>query len=212
MTRTTLLFLVASLCAAPASAVIQRIYPLADIIADSQIILFGKVNQGGSGLVKIGVERAAKGKFGDTSLRITTSTARAKDAQALRRRLAVGTPVVLFVAQAGAKRAGFGYSEGTWFHIEQEPPAAQADWRLVGAEPYLVRTFRGPTDSLKRIVLGVLSGKLKAPAPDPTAKPALEAPPPQKREPEPPNRGRWPTPVGRTAGVLCCAHAPNVSS
>lgn len=212
MTRTTLLFLVVSLCAAPASAVIQRIYPLADIIADSQIILFGKVNQGGSGLVRISVERAAKGKLGETSLRITTSTARANDAQALRRRLAVGTPVVLFVAQAGAKRIGFGYAEGMWFHIEQDLPAVQAGWRLVGAEPYLVRTFRGSTDSLKRIVLGVLSGKLKAPAPDPTAKPAPEAPPSQKREPEPPNRGRWPTLVGQTAGVLCRAYMPNAGS
>lgn len=212
MTRTTLLFLVPFLCAAPASAVIQRIYPLADIIADSQIILFGKINQGGSGLVKIGVERVAKGKLGDKSLRIATPTARAKDAQALCRRLAVGTPVVLFVAQPGTKRIGFGYADGTWFHIEQDPSAAHADWRLVGAEPYLVRTFRGSTDSLKRIVLGVLSGKLKAPAPDPTAKPAPEPPPSQKREPEPPNRGRWPTPVGQTAGVLCYAYVPDATS
>ena len=204
MARTILLVLTASLCAMPASAVIQRIYPLADIIADSHTILFGKVNQEGPELVKIGVERAAKGKSGDTSLTIATSTARAKDAQALRRRLAAGTPVVLFIAQTGAKRVGFGYADGTWFHIEQESGAAQTDWRLVGAEPYLVRTFRGPTESLKRTVLGVLSGKIKAPAPNPNAKPGLG--------PEPRNEGRSPKPAGLAVGVLCLTQALSASS
>ncbi|MGQ9523363.1 MAG: hypothetical protein ACUVTZ_00845 [Armatimonadota bacterium] len=173
---------------------IQRLYPLADVIADSQIILFGKVNRTHPEYIRIGVERVAKGRHSDSSVSIVTSTVRATDAQILRRKLAADAPVVLFIVQTGAKRVGLGYTEGIWFHIEQELTSAYPDWKLVGAEPYLVRTYRGPTEDLKKTVLGVLAGKVKAPPPDPQAVPHEQPRPSGKQKQKPPPKGgRTPT-------------------
>ncbi|MGV3723517.1 MAG: hypothetical protein ACO1SX_21690 [Actinomycetota bacterium] len=159
---------------APAGAVIKRLYPLADIIADADIILVAKVSARDRRVHRVTLSPTAALKGSAGRHRLTVALAGGDDkAQVpiLEERLPPGRPVILF---GKTKRFMLGYTNGTWFRIAE--PQGKTPWQFVHLEVYLPRTFRGSTESLHQTVSAVLAGASKAPDPNPNIKPGYGPP------------------------------------
>src|SRR5262249_38705682 len=107
------------------------------------------------------------------------------------RRVAPGLPLVVFVLPRGGPRgppwAGFAYTSGTWFQLHGVKGDGDAvRWSFLHCEPYLRRTYHGETVDLRQVVLDQLTGKMKAPDPDPKVEPGLG---PEVKPAEQPKRG-----------------------
>src|SRR5262245_34632875 len=101
------------LCATPAGAVITRLYPLADIIADADVIAAVKVTASSAKEHQIVVTRSAalKGRPGWTTARFRLSGGDDRaQLPVLETRLSRGRTVLLFVKKG---RFALGYVEGT---------------------------------------------------------------------------------------------------
>ncbi len=171
MTRRALLLLLPVVAAAPAGAVITRLYPLADVVRDSDVIMALEVSARDPGKQHATLKRARLLK-GQTAwsgglLKLTSGDDKSQ-VPVLHARLAPKRRVLVFAR--GGKMA-LGYVEGTWFRAVPAP-GSRTDWQLVHLEPYLRRTFRGPSAELEKAVGDGLAGK-KLPAPDPKVKPGV---------------------------------------
>lgn len=170
--RTLLLWLCVFICAAsPVGAVITRIYPLADIIADADTMVTVRVASSNRRTHTVTVARAAelKGKAGWTRARwVLAGGDDRTQLPIIRTRLARGRTVVLFVKK---QRFALGYVEGTWFRLAPPKDEGQGVWKFVHLEVYLRRTFHGSSADLQRTVTDVIAGRGTAPPPDPEVKP-----------------------------------------
>lgn len=157
--------------ALPAWAVITRLYPLADVIADADTIAAVRVVSVDSRTRRVTLTRTADLK-GKTAWNRTVWGLNGGDERAQRpviqARLARGRTVVLFVKKA---RFALGYVEGTWFRLAPPKEEQKGPWQFVHLEIYLRRTFHGPSADLQHIVTDHLAGRKAAPPPDPDAKP-----------------------------------------
>ncbi len=154
----------------PAGAVITRLYPLADVIAGADTIVVARITTRDTRQQTAGlkVTEALKGKPAGATFRVRLAGANDKtQAPVLLQRLKPGRTVILF---GKARKFTLGYVEGTWFRLA-EPTGPAQPWQFVHLEVYLRRTFRGAGAELQRTVVGVLNGKMKAPAPDASVKP-----------------------------------------
>jgi len=164
---------VALLAAVPAAAVIQRLYPLGDILADADMVVAARVEGLDRRRHVATVRRvsALKGQPAWTTARFRLAGGGDRSQVAvLEARLAPGRSVVLF---GKTRRFLLGYAEGTWFRIAAPADERRGPWQFVHLEPHLRRTFRGRTAELQQTVRDVLSGKKTAPAPDVHARPGF---------------------------------------
>lgn len=114
------------------------------------------------------------------------SDARGKKGVAdLRKRLAEGLPIVLFVSQQRSKKyLGIAFSNGTWFSLVNSNPAKEP-WEFSHVEPYLRRTYAGTTADLRQICIDDLAGKKEPPPLNKDEKPGLGP----ELKPEPKQKG-----------------------
>lgn len=158
----------------PAGAVIRRIYPLADIIADADLIATMRVSARDKKTHRITLAAGSVQKGPAAPARLVIRSAGGDDVKqgsALEARLSPGRSVLLF---AKTKRFAIGYVEGTWFRLAE--PKDGDLWQFVHLEPFLTRTFQGSSAKLQQVVTDAISGKTPAPAPNPEVKPGIGAP------------------------------------
>jgi outer membrane protein assembly factor BamB len=158
---------------------INRLTPLKGVMEEAQHILTVKVERVDAArpAMILAVEEDLKGKAPFRRLPVNLQgdreAARHGHTPQLLKRVAPGLPLVLFVRQRDKDFTAFAYSNGTWFQMA----GAQADdgvrWSFTHCEPYLRKTFKGPTAELRRVVVDALAGKQKPPAPDAKEKPGL---------------------------------------
>jgi hypothetical protein len=93
----------------------------------------------------------------------------------LLKRLAKDLDLVMFASKRGKRYTAFGYTNGTWFQMiaQAEEDPAKVRWGLTHCEPYLRRTFKGTTETLKQVVQDGLANKKKPPEPDANEPPGL---------------------------------------
>lgn len=157
-----------------ADAVIKRLYPLADIIADSDVILVAKVSARDRNLHRVTLTTTGvlKGAAAPAKLVVALAGGDEKwQLAVLEQRLRPGRPVVLLGKR---KRFMLGYTNGSWFRLAE--PESGKPWRFVHLETYLPRTFNGSVQRLRQTVEGVLAGRIEAPAPDPSVTPGYGPP------------------------------------
>ena len=162
MTRRRLIATALLLCAAaPAAAVVARVYPLSQVIGSSDWIAAGT----STGQLRLRL-RPLKGEPGPSAV-LRPAAALSKTHA---RRIAAGRSFVLFGSRS---RGGllFGFTDGAWFQAKK----TGAHWSVVSVHPEMSRTWTGASADLTRIVTEVLAGKREAPAPNPKAKPSLTA-------------------------------------
>jgi outer membrane protein assembly factor BamB len=167
--------------AGPVHALIQRLYPLAAVIRESQYVFMAKVEKVDPDrpAVVLTADEDLKGKapFG----RLAVNLKGDKDSDKLGhtpqllKRLAPNLPVVVFAYPSGKRYLAFGYTNGTWLQME----GVKADdsdtyrWRYNHCEPYLRRTYKESTAELKQVIVDALAGKKQPPEPDSKAEPGF---------------------------------------
>jgi len=158
--------------ALPAGAVIQRLYPLAGIIGDSQSIATGTIQRvRPPNEISVGRVSALKGKVPFDGLVVTLSAQPASQNGTFLGLIRVGQRMVLFQATAMGKPVVLAYIDGAWMRFE--PSSAKGVWRFAHFEPYLRRSYHGSAANLASIVANVVRGKRRAPDPDPHVKPGV---------------------------------------
>jgi hypothetical protein len=164
--RFLLVLLWLMLCPARAGAVVKRIYPLDQIIADADTVTALRVESldAKAHVAVLGRTRLMKGKPAWTKLTVRLSGGDdARQLPMIEARLTRPRLVILF---SKTDLFALGYVEGTWFRIV-EPPHPEADpWVFVHLEPYLRRTFHGTSAQMDRIAVAVARGARKGPPPD----------------------------------------------
>lgn len=164
--------LLLGLGACPVGAVIQRLYPLAGIIADSQSVSVGTIQRVRPPKeIAVGAVSALKGRPPFDRLVISLSAQQASQNGTLPGLITVGQKIVLFHAVAMGKPVVLAYLDGTWMRLE--PSSAKGVWRFVHFEPYLRRSYHDSSAELAAIVANVVRGKGRAPDPDPRVKPGV---------------------------------------
>lgn len=165
----------------PAEALILRLTPLKDVLAEGQFIFVAKVDQllpERPAMVLL-VTEDLKGKFPARRLPVNlTGDEEAKKLNhtpQLLKRLAPELPLVLFANQRGKRVTIFAFANGTWFQMVGQK--GDSDDKVVLAfthcEPYLRRTFKGTTAELQQIISDGLAGKKAPPEPNPKEPPGL---------------------------------------
>src|SRR5262245_12918397 len=120
--------------------------------------------------VVLAVEAELKGKMPAKSvpmlLKGDAEAAKEKQTELILKRLARDMPVVLFVGRRGEDYIGFAYTNGTWFQFLGHADGEAVRWQFTHTEPYLRRTFKGPTAQMRKTVEDALAGKAAPPEPN----------------------------------------------
>jgi outer membrane protein assembly factor BamB len=202
----------------PAWAVITRLTPLRDVLGDSQIIFTAQVESldpSRPGMI-LTVDETLKGKVPfarvPVALKGHREAERVKQTQQLLKRLAPKLPLVVFVLQRDREYTAFAYTNGTWFQMTGTQTDDGPRWAFTHCEPYLRKTFKGPTAELRQVVADVLAGKAKPPEPDKKEKPGLgpevETAKPADDAKSPGNAGGPPIAGGPLFAVIPTVGAP----
>src|SRR5262249_12393261 len=156
---------------------------LRDVLEKSTFILVVKVEtiDPDRPSVVLEVDEDLKGKAPfrrlPVNLKGDSEAAKKKDTPNLLKRLAPKLPLVLFFNQMGDKKdyVAFAYTNGTWFQLTGvgDDDSDTVRWSFTHCEPYLRRTYKGPTADLRQVVIDGLAGKKKPPEPDPKEKSGL---------------------------------------
>lgn len=168
-----------ALTAGSSYGVVERPYPLSLALDDSQFIFAAQVASldPDKPAAVFTVEEDLKGKAPFRRLAVglagDAEARKANQAPQLLKRLAPKLPLVIFAVQIGQDFMAFVYTNGTWFQIAGQKTDDGVRWSFNHFEPYLRRTFKGPTAELKQVVKDVLAGKQKAPDLDRKEKPGL---------------------------------------
>src|SRR5262249_33162672 len=165
----------------PAGAVIMRLTPLKEVLAESQFIVLARVEaihpDKPAVVLKVADSFKDKVPFTRLAINLTGDSEAKKNKQTplLLKRLAPGVPLVLFANQRGKRFTVFAFSNGTWFQVvgRKAIDSGRVGWTLAHCEPYLRRTFAGTTAQFRQIVSDGLAGKKLPPEPNPKEKPGL---------------------------------------
>jgi outer membrane protein assembly factor BamB len=167
------------LAARPALALIMAPLPLGQVLNDSPLILTARVDtlDPARPAVAFDVDEALKGKAPFTRLAVNLKgdreAAKSGDTPKLLKRLAPKLPLVLFVSKLDKQYTAFAYTNGTWFQFVGVETDDGVRWSFTHCEPYLRKTFKGPTADLKQLIADVLAGKKEPPKPNLKEKPGL---------------------------------------
>lgn len=160
-------------------AVIMRLVPLREVLADSPYICVVKVErlEPERPAVVLTVSEDLKGKapFRRLPVNLAGDSEAQKDQHPtkLLNRLAPDLPLLLFVTERGKRFTAFAFTNGTWFQALGLKGDDAVRWTFTHCEPYLRRTFKGTTAELRQVVIDGLAGKRKPPEPDPKEPPGL---------------------------------------
>jgi hypothetical protein len=162
----------------PALAVIEALTPLADFIEDADEIVLVEVEQldPARPVAVLRVTADLKGRTVFRQLPVNLKAGKAAETQQLLARLVDGLPLVLFITHRetkGDEELVYGYSNGTWFQMIGHRDGQQTRWGVTHLEPYLPRTFNGPTEKLRDALSAAISGKQQPPGVDPKVKPGI---------------------------------------
>jgi outer membrane protein assembly factor BamB len=167
------------LAAAPAFGLINRLTPLTGVLEEAQYVLTVQVEvvDASRPAMILAVEEDLKGKAPFRKLPVhlkgDREAARYGHTPQLLKRVAPKLPLVLFVCQRDKDFTAFAYTNGTWFQMAGVQADDTVRWSFTHCEPYLRKTFKGPTAELRQVVVDALAGKKKPPAPDAKEKPGL---------------------------------------
>jgi outer membrane protein assembly factor BamB len=164
-----------------AEAVITRLTPLREVLNSEQLIFTVKVEKidAEKPAVMLRLENTLKGQvpFQKLPVNLTGDSEGQRDQHSakLLKRLAKDLDLVMFASKRGKRYTAFGYTNGTWFQMiaQAEEDPAKVRWGLTHCEPYLRRTFKGTTETLKQVVQDGLANKKKPPEPDANEPPGL---------------------------------------
>ncbi len=174
---------------APLRALIERKYPLKEVLRECHFIVEAKVVRldAGKKRVVVEVQRDLKGKLPFRKLNITLARARKGDAEKMVRRLRLELPLVFFALQREDLFHFLGFTDGTWFSMTSRTPrpapanpgteparkVSPAVCSLRACEIYMRRTYAGKTKTLLGLLPDVLAGKRNPPPLDEKVKPGL---------------------------------------
>lgn len=159
-----------------ASAVIERLMPLANIIADSDTIYMARVDKLDvtRQAMVLAVEQVIKGKAEQQRFTVPLASSDVKQTQEMLQRLAENQQIMIFSTDLGGRVLALGFTRGTWFQLTAQGDAAARRWSFMHIEPYLRRAWKDEqTDKLRDVVAGVIGGTVKPPEPDPKEAPGM---------------------------------------
>lgn len=88
-------------------------------------------------------------------------------------RVAAGSQMIFFITQEVDQHIGLLYSEGSWYQLIGYPNEGGARWMFTHGEPYLRRTFKGPTKELHDAIAAYFKDQTELPAENPQETPGL---------------------------------------
>jgi hypothetical protein len=163
--------------ALPARALNQRLYPLKEIVRDSECIAVGRVVAVDRGRMRAAlvIEEPLKGTSAYRWIALNVAPGGWGHPTALLRRLAPGVRLLFFAARAKGRHVLLAYTNGTWFQMTAPdgPETERLPWTFTRCETYLRRTYAGTTAELETLLRDVTTGKREAPAPNPTTGPGM---------------------------------------
>jgi len=170
--RRCLLAVLSLLLTSPlAFAVITALTPLRTFVVDAEFICIAKIEAiyADKPAMMLTAVEDLKGKLPfrkfPVHLKGDEEAQKLKQVPELRKRLAPGLPIVLFVNRPQeAKLTVFAYTNGTWMQWVGDmtgPDAAVLS--LTHGEPYLRRTFKGTTAEMRQTLVDGLAGKKRLP-------------------------------------------------
>ena len=188
--RGVLVLLVALLVAHQAVAFIQKLFPLQEFIDDSDFLFTAKVERVDpakpSAVLVLGEHLKGNAPF--TRMPINLTGDKQKHTPQLLKRMAPDLPLVIGVKkQDDGKFMLLAFTNGTWFQVLGQTDGDQTRWAFTHCEIYLRRTFKGTTAELQQTVSDVLTGKAKAPPPNPKEPPGFGPPIEPPADPKKPN-------------------------
>jgi hypothetical protein len=183
MPRAAWAVIAVALTTAPAVAVITRVVPLREVLAAEQFIFVATVESldrdRPAAVLAVADDLKGKAPVRRWSLSLTgdAGAQREKQTAQLLDRLAPKLPMVVFASVRGPKLTAYAYTDGTWFQFTGPADAkADAPFAFAHLEPYLRRTFKGPTAALRHVVVDGLAGRKAPPEPDANEPPGIGPP------------------------------------
>ena len=183
--------LAAALAGAPAAgAYVEAVYPLQQVINESEVIVEGVIEKADpetkTAVIKTG--RTLKGKCAYPLIRMNIGVGQMWHPEAIWPHLVPGAPVLVFYNQSLQSQT---YLNRFFFQLygDASAPPEKAWWNLTHIEIRMNRTFHGTVAELTKLVRDILVGRAKPPAPDPKMPPiskeqVLELPPyPEPQDP-----------------------------
>ncbi len=168
MTRALAVALLAAVAAPAAGAYIEAIYPLQNVINESEVIALGEIEKvdpkNKTAVMK--VTKTLKGKCDYDRVRMNIGCGQDWHPDAIMKHFAVGAPALIFY---NGERRAEAYVSRFFFQLygDAGAPPDKAWWNFTHIEVRMNRTFNGTVSELDQLVSDVLTGKRKAPSPDP---------------------------------------------
>ena len=156
----------ALLLALPATAYIEALYPLQQVLNESEVIAEGVIEKvdAVNRIASCRVTRTLKGKCGYEVIRMNMSGGQEWHPDVIMRHFVPGQPMLIFY---NAERRAEGYLNRFFFQLygDAGAPADKAWWTFTHIEIRMNRTYNGTVPELSDLVQKILSGRAKVPAP-----------------------------------------------
>jgi hypothetical protein len=174
------------LLALPAGAYIEALTSLDGVVKESDVMVRATVSavSAEKKVLVLAVGKAIRGKCAQEKIRIDLSSGKEWQPDLVLKHATVGTPVTVFYKKAeGAEHAALALVYLNRMFLSAQ--GGEEVWRLSQVETGMSKVFLGTPTELGDLLLKVVSGRTKAPAPDAKrkawTKEALEAlaPPPK---------------------------------
>jgi VCBS repeat protein/FG-GAP repeat protein len=155
----------------PATAYIERLYSLQEIMNESTHILVAVVESVDKEKQRatLRVVEDLKGTSGWKKININFAVGQFDHPALMMKRLAPGLPALMFYQQQGGSFAAETHCFGSWFqtHTGDGPDRDNVWWNFTHIEIHLQRTYSGPTPAFIQLVKDVLAKKKDPPAANP---------------------------------------------
>jgi hypothetical protein len=169
--RKGLLAAAALLPALAAHGYIEALYPLQQVLAESEVVVEGEVEKVDAAnrvcILKVG--KALKGKCPYDKIRINVGVGREWHPDVVLPHLVAGAPVVIFAKADRGAQVGMVYLNRFFLQLYADPNSApdKVWWNFMNVEIRMNRTFHGTVPQLSKLISAVQIGKTKPPPPDP---------------------------------------------
>ena len=165
-----------------AEAYIERLYSLEEVLKESSNVILGRIEKIDRTKKRaiVTIERALKGPLEYRRVQVNLDPGPAQHTKYLLERWREGAPFLLFYHRNGQEIASCGHCGDTWFQLfaTHEANSDRVWWRFTHVEVWMGRTFDGTSEDLIATTEGVITGKIRAPKPNPkVAKLDVERPP-----------------------------------
>ena len=164
------------LAASSASAFIERMYSLQEVLNESTHVVVGRldtVDEKARTAVLAG-ERALKGPLDYPKINLNIALGPGPHANYMLELIEPGKPAIIFYKQQDKRMDALLHTADCWFQfVGNDDPKAREKvwWRLTHVEIRMGRTYNGATGDLIKLTEDVLSKRVAPPAPDPKVPP-----------------------------------------